>query len=120
MVAWACATANVHDSTFQPLVAQFLDEMIVLTDTHFHAKAGDPANTKVCPRVTWNVRMLVETVLSMPTLVCHFKKVLHRVWDCFQARLTFTMAAFNILVQWHGLKPDANGMIHLSIAEFSL
>ena len=39
--------------------------------------------------------MLVETVLSMLTLVCHFKQVMHRVWTYFQARLAFTMAAFN-------------------------
>ena len=37
--------------------------------------------------------MLVETVLSMLTLVCHFKKVMHRVWAYFHARLAFTMAA---------------------------
>ncbi len=64
--------------------------------------------------------MVVETVLSMLTTVCHFKKVGHRVWTYFQARLAFTMALFNILVQWHGLQPDAAGFIHLSIAEFSL
>jgi hypothetical protein len=120
IVDWGCDTANVHDSTFQPLVAQFCDEMIVLTDTGFHAKAGDPPNMKVCPRGTWNVRMVVETVLSMLTVVCHFKKVSHRAWQHFQARLAFTMAAFNILVQWHGLQPDENGFVHLSIAEFSL
>jgi hypothetical protein len=120
IVDWGCDTANVHDSTFQPLVAQFRDEMIVLTDTGFHAKAGDPPNMKVCPRGTWNVRMLVETVLSMLTVVCHFKKVSHRAWQHLQARLAFTMAAFNILVQWHGLQPDENGFVHLSIAEFSL
>jgi hypothetical protein len=34
--------------------------------------------------------------------------------------LAFTVAAFNLLVQWHGMKPDDNGVIHLSIAEFSL
>jgi len=34
--------------------------------------------------------------------------------------LAFTMAAFNVLVQWHGFKPDANGFVHLSIAEFGL
>ncbi len=38
--------------------------------------------------------MLVETVLSMLTLVCHLKKVMHRGWAYFQARLAFTMAAF--------------------------
>ena len=65
-------------------------------------------------------RMLVETVLSMLTLVCHVKKVMHRGWAYFQARLAFTMAAFNVLVQWHGLHPDASGFVPLSIAEFSL
>jgi hypothetical protein len=68
----------------------------------------------------WNERLLVETVLSMLTLVWHFKKVMHRVWDYFHARLAFTMAAFTLLVQWDGLKPDDKGYVHLSIAEFSL
>ena len=67
--AWDCATANVHDTHFQPLIAQFDHTMIVLTDTGFHAKTGDPAHMKVCPRGTWNTRMLVETVLSMLTTV---------------------------------------------------
>jgi hypothetical protein len=117
---WDCDTANVYDAVFQPLVAQFQDLMIVLTDTSFHAKAGDPPNMKVCSRGAWNVRMVIETVLSMLTTVCHFKKVAHRVWEYFQARLAFTIAAFNILTQWHGLQPDENGFVHLSIAEFSL
>jgi hypothetical protein len=120
ITGWHCDTANVHDSTFQPLIAQFQDEMITLTDSGFHAAAGDPSNMKICPRGTWNVRMLVETVLSMLTNVCHFKKVGHRVWHYFQARLAFTMALFNLLAQWHGLQPDENGFVHLSIAEFSL
>jgi hypothetical protein len=65
-------------------------------------------------------RMLVETVLSMLTLVCHLKKVMHRGWAYFQARLAFTMAAFNVLVQWHGFQPTVSGFVPLSIAEFSL
>jgi hypothetical protein len=36
-----------------------------------------------------------------------------------QARLAFTVAAFNLLVQWHGLIPE-NGFVLLSRAEFSL
>jgi hypothetical protein len=64
--------------------------------------------------------MIVETMLSMLTTVCHFKRVTHRTWEYFKARLAFTMAAFNLLVQWYGLQPDENGFIHLSIAEFSL
>ena len=68
--------------------------MIVLSDTAFHAAEGDPANLKLGPRGEWEDRMLVETVLSMLTLVMHFKKVMHRGWAYFQARLAFTMAAF--------------------------
>jgi len=62
----------------------------------------------------------VETVLSMLTGVGHVKRVLHRTWAAFPARLAFTLAPFNLLVQWHGLKPDAQGLIRLSLAEFSL
>jgi hypothetical protein len=120
IVGWACATANVADNTFQWLIRQCEERMIVLSDTGFHAAEGDPANLKLCQRGEWEDRMLVETVLSMLTLVCHFKKVMHRVWAYFHARLAFTMAAFNVLVQWHGLRPTASGFVPLSIAEFSL
>lgn len=120
VVAWDCNQANVSDTEFRPLIAQFQGEMVVLTDTAFHGKTGDPANMKICKRGTWNTRMLIETVLSMLTNVCHLKKVAHRVADYFRARMAFVLAAFNILVQWNGLQPDENGMVHLSIAEFSL
>jgi len=120
IVAWECATANVAENTFQWLIRQFEERMIVLSDTAFHATEGDPANLKLCQRGEWQDRMLVETVLSMLTLVSHFKKAMHRVWAYFHARLAFTMAAFNVLVQWHGLRPNAYGFVPLSIAEFSL
>ena len=120
IVGWACATANVADNTFQWLIRQVDGRMIVLSDTGFHAAEGDPANLKLCPRGEWQDRMLVETVLSMLTVVCHFKKVMHRGWEYFHARLAFTMAAFNVLVQWHGLLPNASGFVPLSMAEFSL
>src|SRR6516164_10607505 len=120
IVGWACATANVADNTFQWLIRQCEDQMIVLSDTGFHAAEGDPSNLKLCQRGEWEDRMLVETVLSMLTLVCHLKKVMDRGWAYFQARLAFTMAAFNVLVQWHGFQPTASGFVPLSIAEFSL
>lgn len=69
---------------------------------------------------SWNTRMLVETVLSMLNGGCHLKKVAHRVAAYFQSRLAFTMAAFNLLAQWHGLPADEEGFVRLSIAEFSL
>lgn len=118
--AWDCNWLSTADQDFRHLIARFRDEMVVLTDSAFHGKTGDPANMKPCQRGTWNTRMLIETVLSMLTQVCHLKKVAHRVADYFRARLAFVIAAFNLLVQWEGLTPDANGMVHLSIAEFSL
>src|SRR5262249_55138427 len=99
---------NVADNTFQWLIRQVEERMIVLSDTAFHAAEGDPTNLKLCQRGELQDRMLVETVLSMLTLVCHLKKVMHRGWGYFQARLAFTMAAFNVLVQWHGWQPNAS------------
>jgi hypothetical protein len=120
VVGWDCATANVHDTAFQPLIADFQDEMVVLTDSHFHATQGDPPNLKPCKRGTWNDRMVIETVLSMLTETCHVKQLSHRTWPQLLARLSFLMALFNVLVLWDGLPVDAAGVIHLSIAQFSL
>jgi hypothetical protein len=135
---WDAATANVHDSTFHPLIRQFEQEMIVIADHGFYSAKGtqgygkrrrkvwaepneaNPANLKICKTKQWNSRMIVETVLSMLTVVCHLKKVAHRVWSYLQARLAYTMALFNVLAQWHGLQPDQHGRVHLSIVEFSL
>ncbi len=60
--------------------------MIVLSDTAFHAAEGDPSDLKLCPRGEWQDRLLVESVLSMLTLVCHLKKVMHRGWAKYQYR----------------------------------
>jgi len=120
VVAWDYASGEVPDNAFHALISDFQDEMVIFTDTGFHAQAGDPANLKPCPRGTWNGRMVVETVLSMLTTVVRLKKVTHRTWRNVCARLAFTMAVFNILVQWDGIALDDDGNVHLSMAEFSL
>ena len=94
--------------------------MIVLSDTAFHAAEGDPTNLKRCQRGAGEDRLRVETVFSMLTLVHHFKQVMHRGWAYVQARLAFTMAACNVLVQWQGFQPNASGFVPISIAEFSV
>ena len=106
--------------TLQWLMRQCDERMMVCSATAFPAAEGGPAHRKLCPRGTWNDRMRVETVCSRLTLVSHFKKVRHRVWEYFQARLAFTMAAFHVLAQWHGLQADEDGFVPLSIAELSL
>lgn len=122
IIDWDCSTANVYDgSAFQQLVESVEEQMVVFSDEGFEKSDWHPENLRPCKRGQWNVRMVVETVLSMLTTVCHFKKVMHRVWAYFQARLAYTMALFNILAQWHGFKPDAEtGFVKLSLAEFSL
>ena len=118
---WDVATANVYDgSAFQHMVEAVAEQMLVFADPHFAKKGWTPPNLKICAKGTWNERMMIETVLSMLTVVCHFKRVGHRVWAYFKSRVGYTMALFNILVQWHGLHPADNGFIHHSIAEFSL
>jgi hypothetical protein len=122
IVAWACDTANVYDgSAFQQLVDAVADEMVVFSDTGFNKQDWQPTNLRLCHRGEWNVRMLIETVLSMLTGICNLKKLAHRSWEYFQARLGFTMALFNVLVEWHGLQPDPEtGFVALSIAEFDI
>jgi hypothetical protein len=120
IVAWDYAAANAADNAFRELVADFEGEMVVLTDTAFHATEGDPPNQKACKRGTWNMRMVVETVLSLLTTVCHLKKASQRTWSGLWTRLSYTMALFNILVLWEGIPVDEHGIIHTSIAEYSL
>jgi len=121
IVSWDCDTANVYDgSAFPHLVDDLADVMVIFSDTGFETQDWHPTNLRLCKRGEWNVRMVVETVLSMLTYICHFKHSHHKDWTYFETKLGFTMALFNILVQWHGFLPDETGFVPLSIAEFSL
>ena len=121
VVDWDVATANVYDgSAFQHIVEGVADLMVVFADQGFAKKDWQPPNLKVCNKGEWNDRMIVESVLSMLTVVCHFKKVGHRTWQAFKSRVGWTMALFNILTSWNGLEPDPDGFVALSIANFSL
>jgi hypothetical protein len=78
--------------------------MVAFSDVAF-AKEADwhPTNLYFCQRGESNVHMVVETVLSMLTYVCDFKRARHKAWNYFEPKVGFTMALFNTLVQWHGL-----------------
>jgi hypothetical protein len=121
IVDWECDTANVYDgSAFQHLVDKFKQDMVIFADAGFAKVDWHPTNLRLCQRGEWNVRMVVETVLSMLTYVCHFKHMAHKAWTYFETHVGFTLALFNILIQWHGFTPDETGFVPLSIAEFSL
>ena len=64
--------------------------------------------------------MMVETVLSMLTVMCYLNSVTHRRWNDFKARLAFTMALCNLLVSWDGLPIDNNGFVPFSMTQLSL
>ena len=114
------SAANVGDTAFRPLIEKFSQRMLILSDQGFHARGGDPPNLKVCAKGKWNDRMVVETFFSMLTSVCHLKKMGQRAWAYLKARLAHTAAMFNLLAQWDGLRPDENGFVPLSLAQFSL
>jgi len=125
IVDWECDTANVYDgSAFQHLVDKFKHDSVIFSDTGFAKQEWHPTNLRLCQRGEWNAPsghpMVVETVLSMLTYVCHFKHMAHKVWSYFETHVGFTLALFNILIQWHGFQPDDNGFVPLSIAQFSL
>ena len=96
--AWDGATANTHDKHFRPMIEPFDEKMTVPTDNGFHGVEGDPPNTEVCHPRTWGCRMLVETVLSMLTVVCDIKRVRHRAWDHFRMHVSWIVAAFNLML----------------------
>ena len=64
--------------------------------------------------------MMIEMLLSMLTVVCHFKIMGHRVWTYYKSRFDYIVALFNILVKGYSVQPTDDDLIHHSIAEFSL
>lgn len=120
IVAWDWAGMNVYDKHFNSLIEPFVERTIVLADLGFRDRGGVPENLKLCPKGTWNERMMVETGLSMITNVCGLKRMKHRVETYVCARLAFLSAMFNVLLElFHQLHPEADRYT-MSIAEFSL
>jgi hypothetical protein len=120
VVGWQWATMNRPDQDFHPLIEAHDDESIVLADLGFRCKDGIPDNLKLCPKGTWNDRMVIETIFSMLTVICKAKKMHHRLQPYLEARLAYMAAMFNVLLDlFHLIHPDADPY-QLSIAEFSL
>lgn len=120
VVGWDWDTMNTHDQHFHPVAEAVSETSIVFTDEGFRKADGVPDNLKLCKKGTWNDRMVVETALSMVTVICDLKRLHHRVGDYITARLACVAAMFNILLDlYHDLHPDAHSM-KMSIAEFSL
>lgn len=120
VVGWHWLTMNHPDQDFLPLVGLLNEVGIVLADFGFRCKHGTPPNLQLCPKGTWNDRMLIETVFSLLTVVCRAKKMFHRLPVYIETRLAYLAALFNVLLTlFRQLHPEA-GAFKVSIAEFSL
>lgn len=121
VVAWDWRTANVHDQTFAPVAGTFAGQTITLADRGFHAAAGDPPNLKLCPRGTWNERMLIETVLSLVHRICRLEYLWHRARPYLAMHLAYVAALFNVLLRLtDGLDADRTSTAGPHIAQYAL
>lgn len=120
VVGWKWLPMNAHDQDFNDEIEKLEGQTITLSDLGFRCAEGIPENLKLCEKGTWNERMIIETSFSLLTVVCHMKKIFHRIADYIDARLAFTVVMFNVLLAlYHQFHPDAPPH-KLSIAEFSL
>jgi len=86
--------------------------MIVLCDSGFYSRQGNPVNLKVCKKGTWNQRMIVETVFSLFTRILNLKHLTHRTWPGVKTRLAYVTAAFNICINWEELSNSRSKILH--------
>jgi hypothetical protein len=113
IISFDVAGANVHDTSFHPLIEKLQETTLVLADQGFRAKAHNPPNLKICSKGQWNERMIVETVFSLLTGVLKLKKLSHRLLAPLKARLAYTCAVFNLCTAW-------DGEVKLQLAPFAL
>jgi hypothetical protein len=66
--------------------------------------------------------MLLEMILSMLTVACHWKRLFHRTTKYVRAHLAYLAAMFNALLELNRrLEPEASMGDHLlHIAQYSL
>lgn len=98
VVAWDWNTANTHDQHFRHLAHQFDEQTITLCDFGFKKVRQAPGNLKFCAHKTWHERMIVETIFSMVTRVCHVKHMFHRVACHLSTHLAYLAALFNAVL----------------------
>lgn len=100
IVDWECDSANIHDKHFRDLIKD--KQMIILADSGFHGKEGDPKNMKICKKGQWNQRFMIETVFSRMTTFMNLKHVWDRSERYFRATLEYVSTAFNLVVRLFG------------------
>ena len=120
VVAWADATANVHDSAFHPLIARFEGQTVVLADGNFHRKVGDPANLKVCRAAPGRSASWSRRCFSLLTRVATSSMPGTASGPPSRRTSPSPWPSSTCWPDWDGLREDEHGQTHLTIAQFSL
>lgn len=114
IVRTADASGNVHDTTFNHVFQKI--NSIILTDQGFKQCEGTPTNYKICQRGSWNDRIWIETLFSLWTRICGFKRIFHRTIAGFRARVGYLTTLTNLIVNLN----ESLGFPRLSLAQWSL
>ena len=86
---------NIPDKNFNSSLKDL--NGIILADQGFRDKDGVPDNFKICKKGSWNCRMFIETLFSLWTRICNFKRSFHRTVNGFKAKVSYLVALTNII-----------------------
>ncbi|MDX1920772.1 MAG: hypothetical protein SFU25_08585 [Candidatus Caenarcaniphilales bacterium] len=77
-------------------------QMVILADSVFHGKEGDPENMKIWKKGQWNDRFIIESVFSQMSIFMNLKHLSERSKKYFEATLAYVSAAFNLVLGLFG------------------
>jgi hypothetical protein len=117
IIDWDADTANVYDGTFQRMIKDYEEEMLVLVDSGFHQSKGDCSNLGICRRGQCNVRMAVETFFSQLRGLFGKKHLRERSWEGMCATLAYMVACYNVLLGWSN-QGNESGKFSLAMAQY--
>lgn len=97
VVNFALSLASPADKHFNPLLAQYNQQTIILVDLGFRDKLGIPECLKLCLHKTWGERMSIERLFSQLTRFMGAKKRNHRTEQGLLAWWSYLIIAINLI-----------------------
>jgi len=97
VVDFALSLASPADKCFNPLLAQYNQQAIILVDLGFRDKDGIPECLKLCQHKTWGERMSIERLFSQLTRLVRAKKRHHRTEQGLLAWWSYLIMALNLI-----------------------
>ena len=103
-----------------PLIQHFDGQRISSGDRDLHTKRGDPPNLKVCARGETQLPKEHRDDTSEADDRLPGQEAGPSRLGLLQGSPGWSVATLNILTTWHGLVPDEEDFIKLSLAEIPL